>query len=85
MCFSLEWLVHILIVVVVIVAVLALLNLLVSFIAPKLRLAAEVLAFIVAAIRIIIWAVVCIAAIIFIADLIGCLLPYAGMGTGRLR
>jgi hypothetical protein len=86
MCFSIEWLLHILIVLVVIVAVIALLRLLVTFIAPRLGLAAEIVDFITAAIRIIIWAVVCIAAIIFIGDLIACLLPYAGIGTtGRLR
>ena len=83
MCFSLEWLAHIFIVVIVIVAIVALLRLLVTFIAPRLGLAAEIVAFIVAAIRIVIWAIVLIAAVIFIFDLIACLLPYAG--GARLR
>ena len=77
MCFDLAWVEHILIVIIVIVAIIALLRLLVTFVLPKLGLGGEVVAFIVAAVRIIMWAIVCIAAVIFIFDLIGCLIPYA--------
>lgn len=75
MCFSLQWVEQLLIWLVVICAVVALLRLLVSFVLPKLGLGAEVLAFIVRAVTIIMWAVICIAAIIFIFDLIACLAP----------
>lgn len=82
MCFGLAWLEQILIWLVVICAVVALLKLLVSFVLPKLGLAGEVVGFVVAVVRIIIWAMVCIFAIIIIFEIISCLL---GVGFPRLR
>ncbi len=75
MCFGLEWLKDILIWLVVICAVIALLRLLVSFVLPRLGFGAEILSFLVSAVTIVIWAIVCIAAIIFIFSLISCLGP----------
>jgi hypothetical protein len=75
MCFGLEWLKDILIWLVVICAVIALLRLLVSFVIPKLGFGAEILSFLVSAVTIVIWAIICIAAIIFIFNLIACLGP----------
>ena len=75
MCFSLAWLESFLVWLVVICAVVALLRLLVSFVIPKLGLGGEVMGFVVKAITIVIWAIVCIALIYFVFDLILCLGP----------
>jgi hypothetical protein len=84
MCFGLAWFEQLLIWIVVVVAVVSLLRLLVSFVLPKLGLAGEVVAFIIAAVRILIWAVICIFAIIFIFELISCLLG-GGVGIPRIH
>ena len=78
MCFGLEWFEDVLIWIIVVCAVVALLKLLVSFVLPKLGMSGELLAFLVQAFRIVIWAIVCIAVVIFIFDLIACLLPWGG-------
>ncbi len=78
MCFGLEWLEDVLIWIIVICAVVALLKLLVGFVLPKLGMAGEVVSFLVAAVRIVIWAIICIALVIFVFDLIACLLPAIG-------
>ena len=75
MCFGLEWIEALLIWLVVICAVIALLKLLVGFVLPKIGMSAEILAFAIRAITIVIWAIVCIAAIYFIFALISCLAP----------
>jgi hypothetical protein len=75
MCFSLVWLEQFLVWLIVICAVVALLRLLVSFVIPRLGLGGEVLGFVVKAITIIIWAIICIALVYFIFDLIMCLGP----------
>ncbi len=84
MCFGLAWFEQILIWIVVICAVIALLKLLVSFVLPKFGMGAEIVAFIVAAVRILIWALICIFAIIFIFELISCLMG-GGIGLPRIR
>lgn len=84
MCFGLEWFEDVLIWIIVVCAVVALLKLLVGFVLPKLGMAGEVVAFLVAAIRIVIWTIICIALVIFVFDLIACLLP-AMHGFPRLR
>jgi hypothetical protein len=84
MCFGLAWFEQLLIWIVIVVAVVALLRLLVSFVLPKLGLAGEVVAFVIAAVRILIWAVICIFAIIFIFELISCLLG-GGVGLPRMH
>lgn len=83
MCFGLQWFEQVLIWIVVVCAVVALLRLLITFILPKLGLGAEVLAFLVQAFTIVFWAVVCVAAIIFIFELISCLGP--SMSLPRMR
>lgn len=76
MCFSLEWLRDVLIWIIVICAVVALIQLLTRFVVPKLtNVSAEVISFIIQALTIIMWAVICIAAVIFIFSLISCLGP----------
>lgn len=75
MCFGLQWIEQVLIWAVVLCAVIALLRLLVSFVLPRLGLGADILSFVVQAITILMWAIICIAAIIFIFDLIACLMP----------
>jgi hypothetical protein len=75
MCFGLEWFKEVLILAIVVCAVISLLRLLVSFVLPKLGLTGEIVGFIVQAATIIFWAIICIVAVIFIFDLIACILP----------
>lgn len=84
MCFGLPWLEQLLIWLVIICVVIALLRLLVSFVLPKLGLAGEVAGFVVAAVRIVIWGMICIFAIVIIFELISCLLG-GGIGLSRIR
>jgi hypothetical protein len=70
--------------IIVICCVVALLRLLVAFVLPKLGLGGEVLGFLVKAITIVIWAIVCIALVIFIFDLIACVMG-GGLGLPRIR
>ena len=78
MCFTLSWFLHFLVALVVICGVVALLQLVISFVLPKLKVGAEVLAFIVQAFTIIFWVVVCCALIVFVGELIACLLGMLG-------
>ena len=75
MCFGLEWIKDVIIWIIVICAALALFKLLIGFILPKVGLAAETLGFIVQAVTIVFWAVICIAAVVFIFDIVMCLMP----------
>ena len=75
MCFSLQWVESVLIWLVVICAVVALLRLLVGFVLPRLAIGGEIVGVVVRAITIVIWAIVLIAVIIFVFDLIACLAP----------
>jgi hypothetical protein len=84
MCLGMAWLEQLLVWLVVICVVVALLKLLVGFVLPKLGLAGEVVAFVVAAVRIIIWGMICIFAIVVIFELISCLLG-SGLGMPRIR
>jgi hypothetical protein len=85
MCFSLAWLGNLLIWIVVLVAVVALIRLLISFVVPKIGIGADAVSFIVQALTIVMWAVVCIAAIWFIFELIECLVSAGGLGFPKLR
>jgi hypothetical protein len=85
MCFGLEWLMHLLIVLVIVCAAIALIRLLISFVLPHLGIGAEIVNFIVSAAYIIMWAVICIAAIYFIFELIACLMGTGGISLPRLR
>lgn len=84
MCFSLEWLKDLLVFLVIVCAVIALVMLLIRFVVPKLGVGGEIIAFVLAALRIILWAFVCIAAIYFIFALISCV-SGSGMGLNFLR
>lgn len=83
MCFGLEWFENLIIWIIVVCAVVALIKLLIRFVLPKLGLGAEILGFIVAALTIVFWAIICIACVIFIFDLVACLGP--SMHMPRLR
>ena len=75
MCFSLEWLRDLLIWIIVVCAVVALVRLLVAVVLPHLGLGAEVVSVVARARYIIMWMVICIAAVVFIFGLISCLAP----------
>jgi hypothetical protein len=75
MCFSLEWLRDLLIWIIVVCGVVALVRLLISFVLPHLGLTADVLSFVARALYIIMWMVICIAAVVFIFGLISCFAP----------
>jgi hypothetical protein len=74
-CFGLGWIEQFLVWLVVICMVIALLRLLVAFVVPRLGLSAEIVTFVVKAITIVIWAIILIACIYFIFDLIACFAP----------
>jgi hypothetical protein len=75
LCFSLLWFESLLVWIIVVCAVVALLRLLIGFVLPKLGIGGEILGFVVKAITIVMWAVICIALVYFIFDLIMCLGP----------
>ena len=75
MCFSLQWLESFLVWLVIVCAVVALIRLLIGFIIPKLGVGAEVASVVVRALWIVMWAIICVALIYFIFDLIMCLGP----------
>jgi hypothetical protein len=85
MCFGLEWFMHVLIMLVIVCGVIALLRLLVAFVLPRLGLGGEIVAFIVSAAYIVMWVVICIAAIYFIFSLVSCLIGSGGAALPRLR
>ena len=79
MCFSLDFIKQVFILVVVIVAIVAILNLLIPFIVKKIGVTlGEGWAVVVAAFRIFLWALVAIVVIIFCFELIACLLTFTG-------
>lgn len=84
MCFSLAWLANLLIWLIVVCGVIALIRLLISFAVPHLGLGAEVVNFIVQALTIVLWVVVCCAAVWFIFELIECLLG-GSLSIPRIR
>jgi len=84
MCFGLVWFENLLILIIIICGVVALLRLLVSFVLPRLGIGAEILSFIVRAITIVIWVIICCALVYFVFSLIGCMLS-GGVGLPRLR
>ncbi len=75
MCFSLAWLANLLIWIIVVCAVVALVRLLIAFVLPHLGIGGPILDFIVKALWIVLWAVICIAAVVFVFDLVACILP----------
>jgi hypothetical protein len=83
-CFSLQWIEQLLIWLVIMVAVFAIINLLIPYV---LRHAGGVLGegvtIVVAALRIVFWAVVVIVVIIICFDLISCLVGHGGLSLPR--
>jgi hypothetical protein len=75
MCLSLEWLRDLLIWIIVVSTVVALVRLLIAFVLPHLGLNAEVVSFVARALYIIMWMVICIAAVVSIFGLISCFAP----------
>lgn len=79
MCFPLDFIKTLLILAVVVVAIVAILNLLVPFILTKLGVAlGEGWAVVVGAFRILLWAIIAIAAILICFQIIACLLSFSG-------
>lgn len=79
MCFSLEWIEHMLILAVVVVAIVLILQAILSFVLPKLpAMFADAVALISQIIKIVIWAIIIIAVILFAFAMISCLWSYAG-------
>ncbi len=78
MCFSMDWLAHIIIMAIIIIGVIALLRLLVAFLAPRIGMSGEVINFIAQALWICLWVAIGIFAVIFIFGLISCLLSMGG-------
>lgn len=79
MCFSLEWIEHLLILAVIVGAIIAILQVIVSFVLPKLPAPFQEIAGVISAIiRIVIWAIVIIAVIVFAFSVISCLWSYGG-------
>ena len=81
MCFSLAWIENVLIWLVIVCAVVGLLRLVLPFVLAQLGVAGDLL---MKAINIVVWAIVCVAVIIFVFDLVGCLLG-GGIGFPRMR
>lgn len=75
MCFSLEWFKDLLIWIIAVCFVVAVLRVLVAFILPKMDVGAEVLVVVVKVLTLAMWAVICIALVVFAIDLIACILP----------
>jgi hypothetical protein len=82
MCFGLVWFEQFLVWLVIVCAIVALLRLVIGFVVPRLGLDGGIVAVVVRALTIIMWAIVCIAVIYFIFGLIECLV---GGGVGVLR
>ncbi|HXC76861.1 MAG TPA: hypothetical protein VNU19_07410 [Candidatus Acidoferrum sp.] len=79
MCFSLEWIEHLLILAVVITAIVLILQAIISFVLPKLPgMFAEAVGLITTIIKIVIWAIIIIALIYFAFSMISCLWGMAG-------
>lgn len=81
MCFSLDTFGHFLITCIILGTAILILSALVRFVAPKIGIGGEVLAFITQILTYILWAFVLIAIVVFVVGIVGCLL---GMGGGHL-
>ncbi len=75
MCFNLAWIFAFLVWLVVVCAVIMLVRLIIGHVLPKLGLAEGAVAIAVQGLRIVIWAIILIAVIIFVGDLVMCLAP----------
>ena len=83
MCFSMAWLMNLLIWLVIVGAIIAILQIIVPWVLSKLGASGvfgEAIGIITAVIKIIIWAIVIIFVIYIVFSLIACLLGYSGGG-----
>ena len=81
MCFSMEWLEHLLILAVVVIAIVAILQIIVSYVLAKITpsgMFADAIGIISQVIKIVIWAIIIIAVIYFVFSMIACLWGMAG-------
>jgi hypothetical protein len=81
MCFSMEWLQHLLILAVVVIAVVLILQLIITYVLSKLQPTgtfADAINIVIQIIKIVIWAIIIIALIYFAFSMISCLLSYSG-------
>jgi hypothetical protein len=77
MCFTLDWLEHILILAVIVLAIIAILKILIPWALSKFGAAGD-FSIVIQMLTICFWAVVIIAVIVFAFTLIGCLLSMGG-------
>jgi hypothetical protein len=75
MCFSMEWIEHILILAVVVIAVVAIIKILIALVLPQLGWVGSI---IMQVLNIVMWAVIAIFVIIFCFDMISCLINMSG-------
>jgi hypothetical protein len=83
MCFTLEWLEHLLILAVVVISIVAILQLIINYVLAKITpsgMFADAISIISQVIKIVIWAIIIIAIIYFCFAMISCLWSYAGGG-----
>lgn len=81
MCFSMEWLEHLLILAVIVVAVVAILQIIISYVLAKITpsgLFADAISIISQVIKIVIWAIIIIFVIYFVFEMISCLWSISG-------
>ncbi len=83
-CFSLQWIEQLLIWLVILVAVFVIINLLIPFVLSQASgILGQGVNIVVAALRIVFWAVVVIMVIIICFDLISCLIGHGGLSLPR--
>jgi hypothetical protein len=81
MCFSMEWIQHLLILAVVVIAIVAILQIIVSYVLAKLQpsgMFADVIRIVAQIFKIVIWAIIIIAVIYFAFAMISCLWSMSG-------
>lgn len=79
MCFSMEWIEHLLILAVVVTAIVLILQAIINYVLPNLpAMFAGAVGLITQIIKIVIWAIIIIAVIIFAFSMISCLWSMSG-------
>jgi hypothetical protein len=73
MCFSLAWFEQLSIWLIIVCGIVALVRLLIAFVIPKLGIGGEIVTFVINALWIVFWVIICIAAVYFIFSLISCI------------
>lgn len=85
MCFSLEMFKNFAVTCIILGTVIVILAALVRFVAPKIGIGGEVLAFIAQILTYIMWAFILIAVVVFVFGLVGCLLSSGGLHLFPVR